>query len=516
MTTRGFLLLHIKAALLLMAVTAANIALAQSSYTFVHDTDATGNWDDPANWTGGPAGTYPNGVGTTALINQPIKDGTGLYTLTLPATDVTVGQITMDNTGFTNTTRTTIASSGGQLIFQTSSGTAKYIETPNTGTAPANTQNQLSANVLVNSDLEITQNNYPNLNTGTIFGGVINGAANRTITKKGIGGIQFNYSFALGATEGFLGQLIINEGAVRTINSTSTISKMSGMTVNSGGQLQLADNAGTAVPDYNLGAGAVLNLNGNGTLSGGNSADGALRIGIQNGRTTTFHNPVNLQSDAHLNVATTGSFGVLDQTVSGPGDLIKTGTGQLTLTGNIAYTGDTQINAGILSILDPGLSLADNADVYVTTGSTFDLNFSGTDTVRSLFFNDGVVGNVAQTPGKYGAVGNGSADFQVSWITGSGLLNVATLPVTANADFNGDGLVDGADFLVWQKNFGAAGGHAQGDANGDNTVNAADLAVWQGHFGGISATGAATAIPEPAAAMLAVVAACGLARFRRS
>lgn len=71
-----------------------------------------------------------------------------------------------------------------------------------------------------------------------------------------------------------------------------------------------------------------------------------------------------------------------------------------------------------------------------------------------------------------------------------------------NADFNGDGTVDGADFLRWQRNYPVTdmtAALADGDANNDNNVDGADLAVWQSQFGTGSATAAAAAIPEPTA-----------------
>jgi hypothetical protein len=85
-----------------------------------------------------------------------------------------------------------------------------------------------------------------------------------------------------------------------------------------------------------------------------------------------------------------------------------------------------------------------------------------------------------------------------------------------NADFNGDGLVDGADFLIWQQNFAVIGGatRAQGNANptADGNVDAADLAVWAGQFGTTpAAVGAAVGVPEPAALMLAAVGLLGAA-----
>ena len=53
-------------------------------------------------------------------------------------------------------------------------------------------------------------------------------------------------------------------------------------------------------------------------------------------------------------------------------------------------------------------------------------------------------------------------------------------------DFNGDGEVDGADFLVWQR------------GGSPNPLSAGDLATWKGAFGGP----AIAAVPEPAAALL--------------
>jgi hypothetical protein len=87
-----------------------------------------------------------------------------------------------------------------------------------------------------------------------------------------------------------------------------------------------------------------------------------------------------------------------------------------------------------------------------------------------------------------------------------------TTPLTggANADFDQDGDVDGADFLAWQIGQGIAVGatRAQGDSNNDAAVNGDDLAVWKSQFGSHAATASAAAVPEPAssAAMAMAVA----------
>ncbi|QDU58381.1 dockerin type I domain-containing protein [Aeoliella mucimassa] len=69
-------------------------------------------------------------------------------------------------------------------------------------------------------------------------------------------------------------------------------------------------------------------------------------------------------------------------------------------------------------------------------------------------------------------------------------------------DFNGDGMVNLADYTVWRDNLGRTGASlSQGDATGDGTVDAADYSVWKANFG-IAAPGMATlpsntAVPEP-------------------
>lgn len=54
-------------------------------------------------------------------------------------------------------------------------------------------------------------------------------------------------------------------------------------------------------------------------------------------------------------------------------------------------------------------------------------------------------------------------------------------PSAIDGDFTGDGFVDGADFLLWQRQFGGAGPEA--DGNGDGSVDAADLNEWAGNYG---------------------------------
>lgn len=87
--------------------------------------------------------------------------------------------------------------------------------------------------------------------------------------------------------------------------------------------------------------------------------------------------------------------------------------------------------------------------------------------------------------------------------------DIVALPPAVNADFNGDGIVDGNDFLVWQRNSSLTSGATleQGDADGNGTVDEFDLAAWKANFGlGSDSPLTGTAIPEPAAATLAAFA----------
>jgi hypothetical protein len=92
-----------------------------------------------------------------------------------------------------------------------------------------------------------------------------------------------------------------------------------------------------------------------------------------------------------------------------------------------------------------------------------------------------------------------------------------TAPPEDNADFDGDGDVDGRDFLTWQRGFGTPDAlPADGDADNDFDVDGEDLAVWQGQYGEpVPPLGALTAVPEPASVTLLVAMGIVLVSKRR-
>jgi hypothetical protein len=69
------------------------------------------------------------------------------------------------------------------------------------------------------------------------------------------------------------------------------------------------------------------------------------------------------------------------------------------------------------------------------------------------------------------------------------------ISVDLAADFDANGIVDGADFLIWQRHLGGVGSRTHGDADGDGNVTASDLVIWKEAFG--ASSGLAASVPEP-------------------
>jgi hypothetical protein len=89
------------------------------------------------------------------------------------------------------------------------------------------------------------------------------------------------------------------------------------------------------------------------------------------------------------------------------------------------------------------------------------------------------------------------------------------VPTTSDADFNNDGIVNGADFLIWQRGFGVGSSHNAGDADGSGTVNAADLAWWKSTFGTSAGMASFAAVPEASSIVLFGAALLGFGAVRR-
>ena len=259
-----------------------------------------------------------------------------------------------------------------------------------------------------------------NTSTGTAlgYGGIIDGSG--TLTKDGSG------SITLTGVSTFDGNLNIDAGTVvldtGQIYATGTWGSHGIVTINSGGSLHLHQFTGEGRNLGNLSYHANLLVIDGGTLqfigdsdldgtmgdAASNGADNKLAFTIgENGGTlanntdytwsiwqdtdTATYNPV---YNGDLTIHGSGDFS-FNAVVSGSINLTKTGSGTLLLSANNTYTGQTNINAGIISITDNNsLGSADGATI-VADGASLSISNDITSAENITISGTGISSNGA-------------------------------------------------------------------------------------------------------------------------
>ncbi len=171
-----------------------------------------------------------------------------------------------------------------------------------------------------------------------------------------------------------------------------------------------------------------------GTVVTGISEDGTT-IGISNSFPFIFKPNTNIVFGTVPRTLTLDGTNANDNTLasvisnSAAGGIVgvtKKGSGKWVLTGSNTYTGDTTVEAGILSMNNA--FLANTSTVRMNGTGVLDLNFAGSDIVNRLFFN-----GAQQANGTWGRIGHPTAMFTSAFFTGNGLLNVGGGPLGALA-----------------------------------------------------------------------------------
>jgi hypothetical protein len=197
-------------------------------------------------------------------------------------------------------------------------------------------------------------------------------------------------------------------------------------------------------------------------------------------------------------------------------DVVGSGDEALHIDGN--YSQADGANAGILHIQMPLSSLFGRLKVSgdVTLGGTlriitnspqygdeFDiLDWDGTLTGMFISVDDDL-------PPKF--------EWDLSDFAASGVIRIGS---RFSADFNVDGFVDQLDLSILKFGFGAVSNAMQlnGDADGDQEVDGADFLLWQQQFGMWAGAAVGGQIPEPSALCVALmsvgVAVCWHFKFR--
>ncbi|HMP07699.1 MAG TPA: hypothetical protein PJ982_15215, partial [Lacipirellulaceae bacterium] len=181
--------------------------------------------------------------------------------------------------------------------------------------------------------------------------------------------------------------------------------------------------------------------------------------------------------------------------------------------GNSTYTSSSHLQQAFLVVrIDHSgdSTVADSAWLWVNPRldqepnvATADASMTGLTSPTSIDFSFNRIRAFAGNSNAQGPYANLAIDEIRLGTTYAAVAPIAG-PGGDDADFNGDGVVDGADFVIWQRGLGVGTTNSQGDANGDNFVNGADLEVWRSQFSP-TAQGAAAGVPEPASAAVAAV-----------
>ncbi len=268
--------------------------------------------------------------------------------------------------------------------------------------------------VTLNSNATFTLTNGSNATTRLSVAAVTNGA--NTVTVAGSGNLTQTGVWGNGT-----GGLLLSTGYTG-LTTFDQVNTYTGATTINGGTLR----AGAAASGQAFGnlsavttadvAGALLELNNFsqtiGSLAGGGTTGGNVTLG--NATLTTGGGN-----------ASTSYAGVISGT---SGSLIKTGTGNFTLTNNSTYTGATTISAGILEIGSGGTS-------------------------GSIASTSGVTNNAALIYNRSNAITAGYATSGNGTVTQAG---TGTTTFTANNTYTGTTTVSGGTLLVNAAHTGGA------------------------------------------------------------
>jgi hypothetical protein len=94
-------------------------------------------------------------------------------------------------------------------------------------------------------------------------------------------------------------------------------------------------------------------------------------------------------------------------------------------------------------------------------------------------------------------------------VTSRGIFVASPVYPPLLSDYNADGQVDAADYVVWRDRFGQSGSLPNDPTPG---VTMADYESWRAQFGTVVASALGGAVPEPSSSLLTAVS--GLVFFR--
>ena len=444
--------------------TIRNVTVTLTTYEYSPPTSsvASGNWNAPATWTRGlPSTGSPVGVAHTVTFQDgdAWTGGTWMKGLLIGYDSwCSNWSLTGSGSGVLNVTGGNLTTGyiglGAGLNGGNQTGTLNI----SGGVVTANDTMLIGWSTAGGSSVNVSGGVFNLTGTGGTF--VVGHGAAAALNVSG-GTVNLNRSLAVSNSS----TLTVNGTGVVSINAGGSIAVSSGtLTVAGGGTLRFNGGDGGSANILRI-QGGTVDVNGQ-SLPVGTWADW-LPTGDGNRLLNSSTSPAVIATGNKFSLSNTPAMTTTIETVGNltihswvtgtsgqAGGITKTGNGTLTLTnpGN-DYTGHTVVNAGTLRFNHP--TLANASDVRITSGAFLNLNFSGTDTVRSLYINGS-----KQAGGTWGAVGSG-AQHQSPLITGTGFLQVA----------------NGAQFSDWATESGITGAQPGGDFDYDGITNLLEYAL---------------------------------------
>ena len=385
-------------------------------------------------------GTFISGADNTSTVfsgqiletggtgGKVTKQGTGTLTLSggnlhSGLTTISAGAIAVQNNGALGTTAgTTTVASGAQLqIDGAGLDVAESMLLAGSGLATngalrnlAN-DNTVSGNITMNAATRI----HSDAGTLTVSGTIKSSSATtRNLTVGGAGNVSISNVVGDPAATNNIGTLTKNDGGTLTLGA-ATGNVYTGATTVNAGRLIVTNTSGSAT-----GAGAVT-VTGTGVLGGTGFITGAVTVNA-GGHVAPGESIDSL--DVGSLTLNTGSILDIELGVTGVSDLINvTATDGLNIAGGSVVL--TAANLGDLAI-----------------GNTYTLiDYAGT-----LMGSLASLGTPTGPAGFSYTLSNNTIDMRIE-------LAVSAASVGVPGDYNGNGVVDGADYVVWRKNKGVTG-----------------------------------------------------------
>jgi T5SS/PEP-CTERM-associated repeat protein len=281
--------------------------------------------------------------------------------------------------------------------------------------------------------------------------------------------------------------------------------KLTGILVNSGfvdlngGELEVTSSI-TNNGDIDARNGAVLRAGSSGI---DNNATRQLAI---TGGAVDVYGAVDNNSGAEIAVVG-GSTAVFHDAVTNNGTIFVSASSEIVLLENLSFVPSSSLSIQLASsaLQDPteefGLmgisgaaSIAGGIAVSLAAGFTPTLG----DTFEVLTASGGRSGTFATE--SLPTLGGGLA-LDVQYTANSVVLAVVSTAIPG--DYNGNGVVDAADYTRWRDTLGTST-TLPGDTT-PGTVTAADYTVWKNNFGATASAASAAAVPEPSTICLAAL-----------